>query len=147
MKHDSWVASLIYGRIGAAIWMLAAVFFGLSSEEAEAGNEAVTAILGGVGVILALISKIREKMKDRKINDLLPMILLLMILPMGCATFDKTITNRDVASWANTIYNAQYDDYLTWFIKQDDGSYVLKPNTPEAQKDILVYKKKIKIKF
>ena len=153
MKHDPWIASLIWGRVGAAIWMIAAVVFKLSTEETETGNQAITTILGGVGVLLALFSKVREGMKDRKSRDILRVIAFLMLLPMffiggqGCATFDKQITDRDVASWANAIYNAQYDDYLTWFNKQTDGSYVIKPNVSEEQKEILVTKKKIFIEL
>jgi hypothetical protein len=60
----------------------------------------------------------------------------------GC-TYNIQITQRDVATWANNIYSAQYDDYLTWFDKQPDESYVLKPNVPEKQIDILVAKKAI----
>jgi len=63
MNKDTWKASLIYGRVGAAAWTLLAVVFGLSTDQAQAGNEAVTAILGGIGVILAIVSKVREAKK------------------------------------------------------------------------------------
>jgi hypothetical protein len=63
MNKDTWIASAIYGRVGAAIWSLSAVIFGLSTEQAEAGNLAVTSILGGLGAILAIVSKVREGKK------------------------------------------------------------------------------------
>lgn len=63
MNKDTWIASAIYGRVGAAIWTIAAVALGLSADQAEAGNAAVTAILGGVGALLAIVSKLREKGK------------------------------------------------------------------------------------
>ena len=68
---------------------------------------------------------------------------LMLVSLFGCATFEKQITRRDIASWANSIYIAQYDDYLTWFNQQPDGSYVLKPGTPEKQRVVLVRKKEI----
>jgi hypothetical protein len=67
---------------------------------------------------------------------------LCVVMLFGC-TYNIQITQRDVATWANNIYSAQYDDYLTWFDKQPDESYVLKPNVPEKQIDILVAKKAI----
>lgn len=63
MQKDTWIASAIYGRVGAAIWTILAVSFGLTVDEGELGNAAITAILGGVGVILAIVSKLREKGK------------------------------------------------------------------------------------
>jgi hypothetical protein len=65
IKTDSWMASVVYGRTGAAIWSLIAIIFGMTADEAEVANQAVTGILGGIGVILALVSKIREKIKAK----------------------------------------------------------------------------------
>ena len=63
---DSWIASLIWGRIGAAVLVLIAAglsLFGysVSPEETNLAYELVAGILAGVGGILALISKIREQ--------------------------------------------------------------------------------------
>lgn len=69
-------------------------------------------------------------------------IILAVVMLWGC-TYNLRITQRDVASWANSIYNAQYDDYLTWFTKNADGTYTLKSGTPDKQKEILVAKKVI----
>ena len=76
----------------------------------------------------------------RKATTLFLFLCALMLV--GC-TFNIKITQRDVATWANNIYNAQYDDYLSWFEKNAEGKLVLKPNVPEEQKEILAAKKKI----
>jgi len=65
---DSWPASLIWGRIGAAVLGLAAFVLGyygynVGVEDTEAAYELVAGILAGIGGILALISKIREGRK------------------------------------------------------------------------------------
>jgi len=63
---DSWVASLVWGRIGAAVLVLVAAglnLFGyqVSPEETTAAYELVAGILAGIGGILVLVSKIRER--------------------------------------------------------------------------------------
>jgi len=63
---DSWIASLVWGRIGAAVLVLVAAglnLFGysVSPEETTAAYELIAGILAGVGGILTLISKIRER--------------------------------------------------------------------------------------
>ena len=69
-------------------------------------------------------------------------LVLCVLALLGC-TYNIKITQQDVATWANNIYNAQYDDYLSWFTKNAEGTLVLKPNVPTEQKAILVAKKKI----
>lgn len=65
-KPDSFQASLIWGRIGAAVPCLTAFVlstFGIDftpGDQVEA-NETITGILAGVAGIMALISKLREK--------------------------------------------------------------------------------------
>jgi hypothetical protein len=68
--------------------------------------------------------------------------ILAMVMLWGC-TYNVNVTQRDVASWANSIYNAQYDDYFTWFEPNAEGKLVLKPGTPEKQKEVLMAKKLI----
>ena len=68
---------------------------------------------------------------------------VLVFLLTACATINIKMTDRDIASWMNSIYNAQYKDYLSWFNKDAQGNYVLKPNVPEAQKEVLRNKKEI----
>ena len=77
------------------------------------------------------------------------LMLMVMVMLVGCvtpgtpSTETVQITQRDTATWMNSIYNAQYADYLTWFVKDATGKTVIKPGTPEAQKDVLVMKKQI----
>jgi hypothetical protein len=65
-KPDSFQASLIWGRIGAAVLCLTAFVlstFGIDftpGEQVEA-NDTITGILAGVAGMMALISKLREK--------------------------------------------------------------------------------------
>lgn len=64
-------------------------------------------------------------------------------IPSLTTTGSIAISQKDTASWMNAIYNAQYADYLTWFVKDAQGKDVLKPNTPEAQRQVLIKKKAI----
>jgi ABC-type nickel/cobalt efflux system permease component RcnA len=63
---DSWIASLVWGRIGAAVLVLIAAglsLFGysISPEETNMAYELIAGILAGIGGIMALVSKIRER--------------------------------------------------------------------------------------
>jgi len=67
-QKDSWIVSVFWGRLGAAILALVAFVlgilgYGFSKEDQEAAFILITPILAGVGGILALISKIREGKK------------------------------------------------------------------------------------
>lgn len=73
-------------------------------------------------------------------------MILCLVMLWGC-TYNIRITQRDVATWANNIYIAQYDDYLSWFEKSPEGKLVLKPNVPEKQREILAAKKEIFIEL
>jgi len=67
---------------------------------------------------------------------------LAIVMLWGC-TYNVRLTNRDLAAWANNIYIAQYDDYLSWFERNADGKLVLKPDVPEKQKQVLIAKQDI----
>lgn len=69
-QADSFKASLIWGRIGAAVLALLAFvlgFFGyaLSPEDQSALLELGTAFLAGIAGLLALWSKLREAKKAK----------------------------------------------------------------------------------
>ena len=69
-QKDSWIVSVFWGRLGAAILALVAFILGIlgysfSKEDQEAAFLLITPILAGVGGILALISKIRESKKAK----------------------------------------------------------------------------------
>ena len=70
------------------------------------------------------------------------LLVLCALMLLGC-TYNIKLTQKDLATWANNIYNAQYDDYLTSFQKNAEGDLVLKPNVSAEKKKILVAKKKI----
>ena len=66
---DSWIASLVWGRIGAAILILVAAglsFFGVdvSPEDTTNANDLIAGILAGIGGLMVLISKIRESLRS-----------------------------------------------------------------------------------
>ena len=67
-QPDSFSASLLWGRIGAAVLMLASVAMGplgidFGVEAQQATFDAVAAVLGGIAVVLAVVSKARERKK------------------------------------------------------------------------------------
>jgi len=67
-QKDSWIVSVFWGRLGAAILALVAFVLGIlgyafSKEDQEAAFLLITPVIAGVGGILALISKIREGKK------------------------------------------------------------------------------------
>lgn len=68
MNTDSWVASAIWGRVGAAVlallsFVLGLLGYNLSPEDQEAAYGLISSVLAAVAGILALISKIRESKK------------------------------------------------------------------------------------
>lgn len=69
--------------------------------------------------------------------------ILLVLITAACATVNVKMTQQDAADWMLSIYNAQYDEYKTWFVPNDKGELVLKPGTPAKQVAILQKKKAI----
>lgn len=73
MKTDSWVGSVLWGRIGGAVLVLAAfVMQGLgvdfSAEDQQQTFGIVESVLASVGTLLVLISKYREKVKEKDVQ-------------------------------------------------------------------------------
>lgn len=67
-QKDSWIVSVFWGRLGAAILGLLAFVLGILgytfTQEAQTSAYAlIMTIITGVGGVLALISKIRESKK------------------------------------------------------------------------------------
>lgn len=123
MKTDTWVASAIYGRVGAAIWTLIAVGFGLSAEDADMGNKAIIAILGGIGVLLTIVSKVREKMKASadagtpKANSPPSTVIMLLIAPVILALMVSCPQFKNLPSVCD---NLEQPSYLCDISKQYD---------------------------
>jgi len=70
-RQDTTTISLLWGRIGAAVLLLIATVlqgFGYTFDlpAQEAVFDAVSAVLGGVALILVVISKVRE---SKKLNE------------------------------------------------------------------------------
>jgi len=70
MKIDSYAASLMWGRIGAAVLAAASVGFQLfginfSEEDQKQANDAISWILASASGILSLVSKIREQKRAK----------------------------------------------------------------------------------
>ena len=68
MATDSWAASAVWGRVGAAILAFVALILGyfgyqMGADEQAAAFEVVATILTGISGVLALVSKIREGKK------------------------------------------------------------------------------------
>ena len=69
-QKDSWIVSVFWGRLGAAILGLLAFVLGLwgytlTKEDQDSAVVLITTIITGVGAVLALISKLRESKKVR----------------------------------------------------------------------------------
>jgi len=67
-EKDSWIVSVVWGRIGAGALALGAFVLGLvgytlSPEDQQTALALVTALIAGVGGMLAIISKVRESKK------------------------------------------------------------------------------------
>lgn len=72
--NDTWVASALWGRVGAAVLVMLSVVLGgygieFSDEEQRSAYESVGAILGSVGALLALVSKWREARRESATCD------------------------------------------------------------------------------
>lgn len=70
MKHDSIKASLVWGRIGGAVLCLVGVAlnsFGVEfgSDEQQAVVDHVDAMLVTAGALMAIVSKLREKLREK----------------------------------------------------------------------------------
>jgi hypothetical protein len=67
-KPDGFIASLVWGRIGAAVlcmaaFVLSAIGVDFGVEEQANVNELVGGILAGIAGLLAIVSKLRESKK------------------------------------------------------------------------------------
>ena len=67
-RQDPWLVSLLGGRLGSAILAFVAAGVGglrytLGPEDIEMLGTLITTILSGIGGILALVSKLRERRK------------------------------------------------------------------------------------
>ena len=69
-QHDSLPASLLWGRIGGSVLVLAGVVLSycgieFGAEDQEQAYNGVALILSTVGGLMALVSKLRERHRDQ----------------------------------------------------------------------------------
>ena len=70
MKTDSWIGSLLWGRVGAAVLTLLAVLLGsfgieFGAEEQQTVFATIAGLLASVGAVMAVISKWKEQYKSK----------------------------------------------------------------------------------
>jgi len=68
-------------------------------------------------------------------------VVLLVAVTFFCAC--SSLTVKKTSTWMNSMYNAQYNEYLTWFEQDAEGKWKSKSTVTEEQKDILRVKKRI----
>ena len=68
-------------------------------------------------------------------------VVLLIAVTFCCACSSLNIKKTSI--WMNSMYNAQYNEYLTWFEKDAEGKWKTRDSVTEEQKEILRVKKRI----
>lgn len=80
----------------------------------------------------------------KKLNYLALLVLMVLSVALvGCATTNIDMTPKKLAILANETYVKQYDDYMSFFVKNADGEWVVKQGVSEDQKEILRKRKNI----
>jgi hypothetical protein len=67
---------------------------------------------------------------------------VLLIVVAFCFACSQ-LTAKKTSIWMNSMYSAQYEEYLTWFEKDADDKWKSKDSVTEEQKEILRVKKRI----
>jgi hypothetical protein len=71
---------------------------------------------------------------------------ILFVVLFSCSLFVcacSQLTAKKTSIWMNSMYNAQYNEYLTWFEADTNGKLRTKASVTEEQKEILRVKKRI----
>lgn len=82
----------------------------------------------------------------KRVIFVIPIVLIFLVA--ACATMNVNVTPKQTSAMMNSVYSAQYAEYLTWFDivgKDDQGKpiYKQKPGIPAKQIEVLQIKKKI----
>ncbi|WP_054030984.1 hypothetical protein [Desulfatitalea tepidiphila] len=136
-KTDPWIGSVLWGRIGGTALVLTAfilqgrgIEFGPDDQQAAFG--AVESVLAAAGVLMAIVSKYRQKAKAKKTGQAgaiaLPLVLALLVAGAvalsfcGCAP-NQTATSQIMSetSHPHAIAKAVYLDARTWYNQAQQG--------------------------
>ena len=131
LKTDPWIGSVLWGRIGGAALVLTAfilqgrgIEFGPDDQQAAFG--AVESALAAAGVLMAIVSKYRQKAKKKQTGQagaiVLPLVLALLVAGAvavsfcGCAP-NQTATSQIMSETTDphAIARAVYLDARTWY--------------------------------
>ena len=63
-------------------------------------------------------------------------LVVLLIFLAGC-TYSLQMNAKKLAIMANDTYVAQYDDYMSFFVKDENGEWQLKPGVSDEKRDVL----------
>lgn len=77
MKTDTWIGSAVWGRIGGAVMILAAfiaqgIGIDISAEEQQQAFGAIQTMMAAIGGLLVVISKFREKAREKRSDQAPP---------------------------------------------------------------------------
>jgi len=130
-KTDPWIGSVLWGRIGGAALVLTAfilqgrgIEFGPDDQQAAFG--AVESALAAAGVLMAIVSKYRQKAKAKQTGQAgaiaLPLALALLVACAVAASFcgctpNQTATSQIMSETSDphAIARAVYLDARTWY--------------------------------
>ena len=134
MQTDSWIGSLLWGRVGAAVLTLLAVVLGsfgveFGQEDQQSVFTTIAGLLASVGAVMAILSKWKEQYKSKvegeqkavlkayverhKINqsgfaDIMVLIVVfgIMMIASGCSTVRLT-TPDGLAVEKSTLFKTE----------------------------------------
>jgi len=130
-KTDPWIGSVLWGRIGGAALVLTAfilqgrgIEFGPDDQQAAFG--AVESALAAAGVLMAIVSKYRQKAKAKQTGQAgaiaLPLVLALLVAGAVAVSFcdcapNQTATSQIMSETSDphAIAKAVYLDARTWY--------------------------------
>ena len=133
MKTDTWVGSMLWGRVGAAILTIVAMILGgygfeFSASDQQAVFASIAGVLQGIGAVMMVVSKLREQKKVKQVSmdesgmaNLITIaaIFMLMAVMVGCSSF--TAKYKDLEVSHTRLFEDQEIKGMT-FTTNADGS-------------------------
>jgi uncharacterized membrane protein YidH (DUF202 family) len=158
---DTWIGSLLWGRVGAAILTLAAVVlagfgieFGADTQSEVYG--AISAVLAGIGAVMAVVSKLREKHREKAMGQsgqsavlivylmmaIMAIVLASGIMLAGCAPHQSATQQlREQTDDSAIIALGTYADALEAYITAQElylpNQEYIKATRPELDNEII----------